>query len=122
MHNTFAFGPHYANGGITMKSLIQAVAVAAALIVPVASFAQTAQTNAPVTRAQVRAELEQLEKAGYRVGDGDNAHYPDAIQAAEARVAAQNGSTAYGGVANGTVQTGGAPKVSDKDWNAMYGH
>lgn len=102
-----------------MKSLIQAVAVATALIVPAASFAQT---NAPVTRAQVRAELEQLEKVGYRVGDGDNAHYPDAIQAAEARVAAQNGSTAYGGVANGTAQAGGAPKVSDKDWNAMYSH
>lgn len=102
-----------------MKSLIQAVAVATALIVPVASFAQS---NGPVTRAQVRAELVQLEKAGYRVGDGDNAHYPEAIQAAEARVAAANGNSAYGGVANGMSQAGGAAKVSDKEWNAMYGH
>jgi hypothetical protein len=102
-----------------VKSLIQAVAVATALIVPVASFAQS---NAPVTRAQVRAELTQLEKAGYRVGDGDNVHYPDAIQAAEARVAAANGNSGYGGVANGTSQAGGAAKVSDQAWNAMYGH
>ena len=45
-----------------MKSLIQAVVVAAALAAPVAVFAQS---NQPVTRAQVRAELVQLEKAGY---------------------------------------------------------
>ena len=44
-----------------MKSLIQAVVVAAALAAPVAVFAQS---NAPLTRAQVRAELIRLEKAG----------------------------------------------------------
>jgi uncharacterized membrane protein len=48
-----------------MKSLIQAVVVAAALAAPVAVFAQS---NAPLTRAQVRAELVQLEKAGYKPG------------------------------------------------------
>ena len=100
-----------------MKSLIQAVAVATALIVPVASFAQS---NGPVTRAQVRAELVQLEKAGYRVGDGDNAHYPEAIQAAQAKVAALNGANSgFGGVANAS-QSGGRAAVSSEDWNAMY--
>jgi hypothetical protein len=99
-----------------MKSLIQAVAVAAALVVPVASFAQS---NAPVTRAQVRAELVQLEQVGYHVGDGDNTSYPNAIQAAEARVSAQNGNSGYGGVAAGTSQAGGAA-LSSQDWNAMY--
>jgi mitochondrial fission protein ELM1 len=103
-----------------MKSLIQAVvaiAAVAALAAPVASFAQS---NAPVTRAQVRAELNQLAKAGYHVGDGDNAHYPDAIQAAEARVAAQDSATTgYGGSANGTSASG-RPGVSAADWNAMY--
>ncbi|WP_143289020.1 DUF4148 domain-containing protein, partial [Burkholderia pseudomallei] len=44
-----------------MKSLIATVAVAAALAVPAVSFAQ--QSNGPVTRAQVRAELIQLEQA-----------------------------------------------------------
>jgi hypothetical protein len=45
-----------------MKNLIQAVVVAAALAAPVAVFAQN---TAPLTRAQVRAELIELEKAGY---------------------------------------------------------
>lgn len=100
-----------------MKSLIQAVVVAAALAVPALSFAQS---NAPVTRAQVRAELVQLEKAGYRPGD-DELHYPVAVQAAEARIAVQNGATGgYGGVVSGTSDSGGG-KVSAADWNAMYG-
>ncbi|POR55700.1 uncharacterized protein DUF4148 [Paraburkholderia eburnea] len=99
-----------------MKSLIQAVAVAAALIVPVASFAQ----QAPVTRAQVRAELVQLQQVGYHVGDGDQAHYPAAIQAAEAKVAARNGNSAYGGVANASESGVRGATVSQQDWNAMY--
>ncbi|WP_322042988.1 DUF4148 domain-containing protein [Paraburkholderia sp. J67] len=100
-----------------MKSLIQAVAVAAALIVPVASFAQS---QSPVTRAQVRAELVQLQQVGYHVGDGDQAHYPDAIQAAEAKVAARNGNSAYGGVANASESGVRGATVSQQDWNAMY--
>jgi hypothetical protein len=101
-----------------MKSLIQTVVVAAALAAPALSFAQS---NAPVTRAQVRAELVQLEKAGYHPGD-DQTHYPVAVQAAEARVAAQNGATSgYGGVANGASQSGRS-QVSAADWNAMYSH
>ena len=56
-----------------MKSLIQAVVVAAALAAPVAVFAQS---NAPVTRAQVRAELVQLEEAGYNPAAADDATYP----------------------------------------------
>jgi hypothetical protein len=102
-----------------MKSLIQAVAVAAALIVPVASFAQS---NGPVTRAQVRAELVQLEKAGYNPAHGNDPHYPDDILAAEAKVAAQSGATSgYGGVASGSSDAG-RPAVSKADWDAMYNH
>jgi hypothetical protein len=97
-----------------MKSIIRAALVATALIVPVASFAQS-----QMTRAQVREELVQLQSAGYHVGDGDQAHYPEAIQAAEAKVAAREGQTAYGGAANGTSQAGGS-RVSQADWNAMY--
>jgi hypothetical protein len=100
-----------------MKSLIQAVIAAAVICAPVASFAQS---NAPVTRAQVRAELVQLEKAGYRVGDGDNAHYPEQIQAAEARVSAQNGATTGYGASTSGSSDSGRPSVSAADWNAMY--
>jgi hypothetical protein len=99
-----------------MKSLLQAVVIAAAFVAPVASFAQS---NAPITRAQVRAELVQLEKAGYHPGD-DDVHYPVAVQAAEARVAAQNGAeSGYGGVASGTSQSGQG-RVSAADWFSMY--
>jgi hypothetical protein len=100
-----------------MKSLIQAVIAIAVLSAPVASFAQS---NAPVTRAQVRAELTQLANVGYHVGDGDNAGYPEDIQAAEARVAAQkSAATSYGRITNGTSASG-RPGVSAADWNAMY--
>ncbi|WP_028220843.1 DUF4148 domain-containing protein [Paraburkholderia oxyphila] len=104
-----------------MKSLIKSVSLALALIVPAAAFAQS---NAPVTRAQVRAELVQLEKSGYHVGDGDNAHYPDALQAAEANVAAQQRTVAnsgYGGVTSGSSDEGQST-VSKSDWNTMYNH
>jgi hypothetical protein len=54
-----------------LKSLIPAVALASALAAPAVSFAQS---NGPVTRAQVRAELVQLEQAGWRpaMGMGNN--------------------------------------------------
>jgi hypothetical protein len=43
-----------------MTSFVQAVAVAAVLTVPTVSFAQS---NEPLTRAEVRAQLAQFEKA-----------------------------------------------------------
>lgn len=90
-----------------MKSLVQAVVIAAALAAPVASFAQSSQ---PVTRAQVRAELVQVEKAGYHPGHADP-YYPADIQAAQARVASENGTaqaveSGYGGVVGGASQSG----------------
>jgi hypothetical protein len=102
-----------------VKHLIQAVVVAAALAAPVAVFAQS---NQPVTRAQVRAELIQLEKAGYNPARGEDPNYPADIQAAEARVAAQNGATSgYGGVVSGSSDAG-RPAVPKADWNATYHH
>lgn len=97
-----------------MKSLIQAVAIAAVLAVPVASFAQS---NQPLTRAQVRAQLVQLENAGYSPARGRDPYYPEDIQAAEAKVAAQNGTaqaeaTGYGPSAGGTTQSGQAAEVT----------
>jgi|SRR5258706_11733715 hypothetical protein len=91
-----------------MKSLIKAVAIAAVLAAPVVSFAQS---NQPLTRAQVRAELIQLEKAGYNPATANDYDYPANIQAAEARVAAQNGTaqtSGYGPSASGSSQSGHA--------------
>jgi hypothetical protein len=86
-----------------MKSLIKAVALALVIAAPVASFAQS---NQPLTRAEVRTQLVQLEKAGYRPGEGDKNTYPAQIQAAEAKVAAENGATGVGGVASGSSDSG----------------
>jgi hypothetical protein len=46
-----------------MKSLIQTLVIAGALVAPVVSFAQS---NVPATRAQDRAQLVQLEKADWQ--------------------------------------------------------
>jgi opacity protein-like surface antigen len=86
-----------------MKSLVQAVALAVVLAAPVASFAQSEQ---PVTRAEVKAQLKQLEQAGYNPAATNDSSYPADIQAAEARVAAQNGATGYGPATGGSSETG----------------
>jgi type II secretory pathway pseudopilin PulG len=98
-----------------MKSLIQAVAIAAVLATPVVSFAQS--SNQPLTRAEVRAQLVQLEQAGYSPARGRDPYYPTDIQAAEARVAAQNATaqaetTGYGPATSGSSQSGQRAEVT----------
>jgi hypothetical protein len=87
-----------------MKSLIQAAVLTASLAAPIASIAQS---DGPVTRAQVRAEMIQLEQAGYDPARGEDPNYPADIQAAEARVAAENaGTSGVGGTPSGTSASG----------------
>lgn len=113
-----------------MKSLVQVAMVAAALAAPVVSFAQS---NAPVTRAQVRAELVQLEQAGYKPARGQDPHYPDSIQSVTNRVAAQKDQTAqsqgvdnsgYGAQAQGGsaagLRTAGVRPATAKEMKALY--
>jgi len=98
-----------------MKSLIKVVTLAVVFAAPVASFAQAQ----PLTRAQVKAELRQIEQAGYNPAAAVDANYPADIQAAEARIAAQNATaqadvTGYGSSGGGssqTSQTGGNTAV-----------
>ena len=69
-----------------MSRLLLSILVAAsAVAVPAYSFAQS---NQPLTRAEVRADLVRVEQAGYSPGRGDDIDYPADIQAAEAKVAA----------------------------------
>ncbi|WP_153949540.1 DUF4148 domain-containing protein [Cupriavidus sp. U2] len=71
-----------------MKKLLIAAAIVAA---PAMSFAQSVPAaQAPVTRASVLADLIAVEKAGYHPGRNDD-NYPVDIQAAEAKVAAEQG-------------------------------
>jgi hypothetical protein len=69
-----------------MSKILAGLAFAvAALGVPVLSFAQS---NAPLTRAEVRADLVRVEQAGYNP-DTNDIHYPADIQATEAKIAAR---------------------------------
>lgn len=111
-----------------MKSLVYAVVAASAFAVPLASFAQSSN-NGPVTRAQVRQELIQLEQAGYNPAM-HSPYYPDDIQAAQQRVDQQQGSamaagetSGYGGVAAGSAQSGSRVQVqpsSAEDTQPVY--
>ncbi|RDK07833.1 DUF4148 domain-containing protein [Cupriavidus lacunae] len=71
-----------------MKAIVRTVLVSCAFAAPALTFAQSAQ--APLTRAEVRADLIRLEQAGYTPGRGNDATYPVEIQAAEAKVQAQD--------------------------------
>ena len=76
-----------------MNSLTRAVLAFSLIAAPALSFAQDAQ--APVTRAEVQAELVQLEHAGYYPSRINDTTFPADLQAAEAKVQAQN-ATATG--------------------------
>lgn len=70
-----------------MKKLALLALTLSAVVSSTSTFAQS--TSAPLTRAQVRADLIRLEQAGYHPSPND-VYYPADIQAAEARVAAQD--------------------------------
>ncbi|WP_438391152.1 DUF4148 domain-containing protein [Caballeronia sp. DA-9] len=99
------------------KALIPAVVIASALAAPSFAFAQS---NDAVTRAQVRGELVQLEQAGYNPAS-DRTQYPANIQAAERRVAAQDGVAqgSYGPSVSGTSASGApvAAAANPADYN-----
>jgi len=107
-----------------MKSRIKTVAVAVVLTAPLASFAQSNQQ--PLTRAQVRAELVQLEKAGYNPNDWVD--YPENIQAAQAKIAAQNtgaqaDTTGYGADSAAASQAGQRVVVpANHSSSVFFGH
>lgn len=106
------------------KSLLPALLIASALAAPTFAFAQD---NAPVTRAQVRAELSALERAGYNPATNDN-YYPEGLQAAQQRVDATNGVAAqsYGPSTSGTSASGMratmAPASPIQQHSIYFGH
>lgn len=81
-----------------MKTLACLAIAIGAIASPVLA---SAQSNAPVTRAEVRADLVRIEQAGYNPAIGSDPHYPDDIQAAEAKVAAEQHAA--------TTDVGGSP-------------
>lgn len=104
----------------TLKKLLIATAIVAA---PAMSFAQSVQNaQAPVTRASVLADLIAVEKAGYHPGRNDD-DYPVDIQAAEAKVAAEQGTQAapvVKPVVKATMHAANTVPRIDRPRNAFY--
>ncbi|QBR04472.1 DUF4148 domain-containing protein [Paraburkholderia pallida] len=71
------------------------------------SWTAYAQTTTPLTHAQVRAQLVQLESSGYTPARRNDATYPADIQAAEERVQAREsaGTLVASGMGSGTGST-----------------
>ena len=109
----------------SFMSLLPALLIASALAAPSLAFAQ--DNNGPVTRAEVRVQLTQLEKAGYSPASNDNT-YPQALQEAQQRVDASNGVAAesYGPSTSGTSASGlhvsVAPASGDAEHSIYFGH
>jgi hypothetical protein len=95
-----------------MNQLVSAVVVAAAVAMPAISFAQQQQ---PLTRAEVRARLIELQEAGYSPTANDM-NYPEDLLAAQARVDAEHANTSgYGAPAAGTAAVGAPAGVISPD-------
>jgi Domain of unknown function (DUF4148) len=94
-----------------MKVLIRIALIA--LAAPALAFAQGQPS--PVTPAEVHKQILQLEQAGYNPArNGTN--YPADIQAAEAKVAAQNNFTdvhVVGGVSLSGTSMAGSARTAD---------
>ena len=91
---------------ISLKSTVAIAAVAGAAL-----LAGIAPAQAQTTRAEVKAEQAQLVAAGYRE-NLDETQYPSNVQAAEARVQAQQDARAA--VAHGQTYSQGQSQVQQQ--------
>lgn len=80
-----------------MNKHVKAIVIVCALATPAVA---SAQSNGPVTRAQVYEELRSIEEAGYNPALANEAVYPADIQAAEARLAQRASALQTPGGAN----------------------
>ncbi|WP_396330565.1 DUF4148 domain-containing protein [Burkholderia anthina] len=104
--------------------LIAALLVAVSAAVAAPAFAD----DAGVTRAHVRAELAQLEAAGYAPGRANDPHYPNDLQAALAHIHANDTVTAematsgYGNDAALVMQSGSRATTRIAERSIYFGH
>ncbi|MCA7953738.1 DUF4148 domain-containing protein [Burkholderia seminalis] len=98
------------------------VAVSASVAAPVFAGEST------VTRAQVRAELAALQKAGYLPNRPNDPNYPANLQAAlnrihdSAGVAADTQAAGYGSEAGSATQSGSRNVVRTAERSIYFGH
>jgi hypothetical protein len=101
---------------VMTNKILAAVIVAASATLSVSAFAggydvsptvASQQPNHPLTRAEVRQQLVDIEAAGYNPRRGNDTNYPDDAQAAEQRVfTAQYGTSGYGSNQQGSSDAG----------------
>ncbi|SIT48569.1 conserved exported hypothetical protein [Paraburkholderia ribeironis] len=84
-----------------MKTLVHTVCAVAVIAVPIASLAQS---DGALTRAQVQAEIAQLQQAGFNPANANTVDFPANWQAKDTSAAGQ--SSGYGPATNGTSQMG----------------
>ncbi|TDN64047.1 DUF4148 domain-containing protein [Paraburkholderia sp. BL10I2N1] len=102
-----------------MKSVLSAALIASVLAIPAVSFAQ--QSNGPVTRAQVRAEVVEAQKAGLL--NQNDTTYPKlyAAQTSTPDSVTPRQAEAVGGVNTGTLQAGARPTVENPIFSTYRG-
>ncbi|NHV31101.1 DUF4148 domain-containing protein [Burkholderia sp. D-99] len=103
--------------------------IAALLVAVSASVAAPAfSSEATVTRAQVRAELAQLQQAGYPLNRATDATCPDDLQAALTQthaadaVASNDQASGYGGNGDAATQSGRRHALNVADRSVYFGH
>jgi hypothetical protein len=102
-----------------MKSVLSAALIASVLAIPAVSFAQ--QSNGPVTRAQVRAEVVEAQKAGLlNQNDTNYSKLYVAQNSTPDSVTPQQGE-AVGGVNTGTSQAGARPTIENRIFSTYRG-
>ena len=84
-----------------MKTLVHTVCAVAVMAVPIASLAQS---DEGLTRAQVQAEIAQLQQAGFNPANANTVDFPANMHASDASAAGQ--SSGYGPATNGSSQMG----------------
>jgi hypothetical protein len=87
-----------------MKTLFHAACATAILAAPIATFAQS---NAPLTHAQVADEIVQLEKAGFNPANANTENFPTNFQASTAG----GQDSGYGPAGTGSSQAGRSASV-----------
>ena len=90
-----------------MKTLVHAVCAVAVIAVPITSLAQS---DGALTRAQVQAEVAQLQQAGFNPANANTVDFPANLQATGASAAGQ--SSGYGPATNGSSQMGRPARTS----------
>ncbi|PCE24753.1 DUF4148 domain-containing protein [Burkholderia ubonensis] len=104
------------------------VAVSASFTAPAFAGVETSPSGTAVTRAQVRAELAELQKAGYQPGHPNDPHYPDDLQAALKRIHANDAvagdmsASGYGDNGDAATQTGRRSVIRSAERSIYFGH